>query len=388
MEGRPPSWYEFFCGGGMARAGLGPGWECLFANDVDLKKAASYAANWGNDRLRVGDVADLVACDLPGDADLAWASFPCQDLSLAGNGAGLNGQRSGAFWAFWRLMQALMAEGRAPRAIVLENVCGVITSHGGRDFAAIVAALAEGGYRAGALVIDAKWFVPQSRPRLFIVATRRQPLATAEPDPLWHPRNLVGAVGNLSPCLRKQWVWWRLPVPPPRTARLTDMLSGGFDDARWHAPEYTERLLSMMSPRHQARVESAARAGTPTIGCVYRRTRLDERGKHVQRAEIRFDDVAGCLRTPAGGSSRQTILLVEGARVRSRLLTAVECARLMGLTQSYLLPVNENEAYHLVGDGVVVPVVRYLAEGLLEPMIIRSLPAAEVRRGLPECLRR
>ena len=369
MEGRQPSWYEFFCGGGMARAGLGPGWNCLFANDIDAKKAASYAANWGDDRLRVSDVADLAAVDLPGQADLAWASFPCQDLSLAGNGAGLDGQRSGAFWAFWRLMQALIAEGRAPRAIVLENVCGVITSHGGRDFAAIVAALAESGYSAGALVIDAKWFVPQSRPRLFIVATRGTAPAAAEPDPLWHPQSLVRAVGDLSSCLKRRWVWWQFPIPAVRTSRLIDILDDDNHRAAWHTPEYTARLLSLMGPRHRARVEAAARSGARTVGCVYRRTRVDERGNHVQRAEIRFDDIAGCLRTPAGGSSRQTTLVVEGASVRSRLLTARECARLMGLAETYLLPENENEAYHLVGDGVVVPVVRYLADGLLEPML-------------------
>jgi DNA (cytosine-5)-methyltransferase 1 len=40
-------YYEFFAGGGMARAGLGSGWTCLFANDIDSKKRASYAANWG-----------------------------------------------------------------------------------------------------------------------------------------------------------------------------------------------------------------------------------------------------------------------------------------------------------------------------------------------------
>jgi len=369
MEGRQPSWYEFFCGGGMARAGLGPGWNCLFANDIDAKKAASYAANWGDDRLRVSDVADLVSGDLPGHADLAWASFPCQDLSLAGNGAGLNGQRSGAFWAFWRLMQALIVERRAPHAIVLENVCGVITSHSGRDFAAIIAALVESGYSAGALVIDAKRFVPQSRPRLFILATRDKALATAEPDPSWHPKSLVRAVESLSPCLIKHWEWWRLPVPAPRTARLSDLLHRDIDAARWHAPEYTARLLAMMSPRHQARVDAAMQAGARTIGCVYRRTRTDDRGNHVQRAEIRFDDVAGCLRTPAGGSSHQTILVVEGAKIRSRLLTAREGARLMGLAESYLLPANENVAYHLVGDGVVVPVVRYLANTLLQPML-------------------
>ena len=160
-----PTFYEFFAGGGMARAGLGGGWSCLFANDFDPKKAASYAANWGEDHMKVGDVAELKTDDLPGQADLAWASFPCQDLSLAGVGAGLRGSRSGTFWPFWNLVKALRAEGRTPRTIVLENVYGTITSHGGKDFAAICTALAAEQYRFGAMLIDAVHFVPQSRPR-------------------------------------------------------------------------------------------------------------------------------------------------------------------------------------------------------------------------------
>src|SRR3984885_15056952 len=107
-----PNFYEFFCGGGMARAGLEPEWRGLFANDIDPRKGSAYAANWGNEQLRIADVGSLRAVDLPGRADLAWASFPCQDLSLAGAGAGLDGERSGTFWPFWRLMQALAKEER------------------------------------------------------------------------------------------------------------------------------------------------------------------------------------------------------------------------------------------------------------------------------------
>ncbi len=92
------TFYEFFAGGGMARAGLGEGWRCLFANDFDEKKALSYATNWGAEHLVVKDVAEVRVEALPGEADLAWASFPCQDLSLAGDGAGLKGHRSGSFW--------------------------------------------------------------------------------------------------------------------------------------------------------------------------------------------------------------------------------------------------------------------------------------------------
>ncbi|MDR3716047.1 MAG: DNA cytosine methyltransferase [Puia sp.] len=92
------TFYEFFAGGGMARAGLGDEWRCLFANDFDEKKASSYRANWGAEHLTVKDVAKVKVEALPGQADLAWASFPCQDLSLAGDGAGLKGHRSGSFW--------------------------------------------------------------------------------------------------------------------------------------------------------------------------------------------------------------------------------------------------------------------------------------------------
>jgi DNA (cytosine-5)-methyltransferase 1 len=91
------SFYEFFAGGGMARAGLGSGWKCLFANDFDHKKGESYRKNWGDKELKTLDVGKLKTSDLPGFADLAWASFPCQDLSLAGGGAGLRGDRSGTF---------------------------------------------------------------------------------------------------------------------------------------------------------------------------------------------------------------------------------------------------------------------------------------------------
>src|SRR6185503_9400903 len=129
--------YEFFAGGGMVRAGLGQGWRCVFANDFDPKKTRIYKENWGDAELNTDSVESLVSSDLPGQADLAWASFPCQDLSLAGAGAGLKGERSGTFWPFWDLIKELIAEQRAPEIIVLENVCGTMTSHDGKDFATI-----------------------------------------------------------------------------------------------------------------------------------------------------------------------------------------------------------------------------------------------------------
>lgn len=369
-----PTFYEFFAGGGMARAGLGEQWRCLLANDIDAKKGASYAANWGKDHLTIGDVALLKTKDIPDRADLAWASFPCQDLSLAGDGAGLKGDRSGTFWPFWRLMQSLSKEDRAPSLIVLENVCGALSSHAGKDFGAIGAALTGGGYRFGALVIDAVRFVPQSRPRLFIVAIRRDAAAIppglvgAGPESLWHPPHLLSAYEKLSPRSKAAWVWWKLPIPAARQSTFSDLIEDEPQGVAWHTAAQTRRLLSLMSPINRKKVAEAKRAGTRKVGGIYKRTRKDENGERAQRAEVRFDEISGCLRTPVGGSSRQSIIIVEGEKARSRLLSPREAARLMGLPDNYVLPKNYNEAYHLAGDGVVVPVVRFLATHLFDPL--------------------
>jgi DNA (cytosine-5)-methyltransferase 1 len=368
------SYYEFFAGGGMARAGLGQGWTCLFANDIDEKKAASYAANWGDEHLKVGDVGELTTTDLPGSAKLAWASFPCQDLSLAGSGAGLNGHRSGTFWPFWRLMQQLGKEGRSPALIVLENVCGALASHGGKDFAAIGSAVAAEKYRFGAVVIDAVRFLPQSRPRLFIMCVREgvkipEGLVAKEPDPVWHPSHLTNAYDKLSSRAKSAWIWWLLPPTPARNSTFSDVIEEEPKGVDWHTATETRYLMSLMNPLNRKKVEQAKKMGVRMVGGVYKRMRVDEKGRRVQRAEIRFDDIAGCLRTPVGGSSRQSIVVVEGKSVRSRLLSPREAARLMGLPDSYKLPEKYNEAYHLSGDGVAVPVVRFLTTNILEPLL-------------------
>jgi DNA (cytosine-5)-methyltransferase 1 len=367
-------YYEFFAGGGLVRAGLGNDWECVFANDISLQKGTTYCANWSGQCLQIGDVADTTTADLPGRAALAWASFPCQDLSLAGGGAGLAGERSGTFWPFWKLIRQLRAERRQPRLVVLENVCGTLSSHGGRDFSALASAIAREKYRFGAVVIDALRFVPQSRPRLFIICvqdgtTLPARLVSPGPNPTWHPPHLTGAFRKLSPRSKISWAWWHLPVPHQRNNTFSDLIEDEPRGVAWHTPEETRYLLSLMSPLNRKKVELAKRMRRKIVGAVYKRTRKDTSGRRSQRAEVRFDDISGCLRTPVGGSSRQSIIVVEGPTVRSRLLSPREAARLMGLPESYKLPSKYNEAYHIAGDGVVVPVVRFLAAHILEPLL-------------------
>ena len=370
---RRPGFYEFFAGGGMVRAGLGEGWRCLFANDIDPAKGQAYRANWGEDDFRLGDIGRVGPGALPGTADLMWGSFPCQDLSLAGAGGGLGGRRSGTFHAFWDVARALAGQGRAPAIVAVENVCGTLTSRGGRDFEAVCRTYVEAGYRWGALVINADRFLPQSRPRLFVIGLRGDlpaPAGLTTPGPLepFHPKALGRAVDRLPGDLRTSMVWWRLPEPTTRPVTLGSVIEADPSDAPWNTAERTARLLSLMSPVNLAKVEQARLAGGRSVGALFLRTRHDAEGGKRQRAEVRFD-VAGCLRTPAGGSSRQTVLVVERDAVRTRLMSARETARLMGLSDRYNLPVTYSSACRLTGDGVAVPVVRHLAEWLFEPIL-------------------
>ncbi len=368
------SFYEFFAGGGMVREALGADWQCLFANDIDLKKARAYADNHGSEELVIADVASITTQQLPGTPDLVWASFPCQDLSLAGNGAGLAGVRSGTFWPFWHLVKALSSQDRKPAIVALENVYGLLTSHSGSDFRALCDAVAAEGYYVGALVMNAVHFVPQSRPRLFVVAIDQRLDVSAfasitPPNSMFVPPKLIEAAGLLSGKAATAWRWWNIPAPSVRSIGLADLIEDEPLGVDWHTPGQTARLLDLMNPRHRKKVEDAKVSKTRKIGTIYKRTRVGPDRVRSQQAEVRFDDIAGCLRTPGGGSSRQTVLVVEGGTVRSRLLSPRETARLMGLPDSFRLPERYNDAYHFTGDGVVVPVVRHLAYSLFGPVL-------------------
>jgi DNA (cytosine-5)-methyltransferase 1 len=143
--------YDFFAGAGLAALGLGDEWVCVWANDIDPKKAEVYKANFPEDPFFLGDVADFKAADLPNNTQLAWASFPCQDLSLAGWRRGLSADRSGAFWPFWRIMRDQFRTGCRPAVVVIENVAGLLY---GESFVGMCEALAGLGMQFGALVID------------------------------------------------------------------------------------------------------------------------------------------------------------------------------------------------------------------------------------------
>ncbi len=384
-----PDFYEFFAGGGMARLGLGWSWRCLFANDFSLKKVQAYRANFPPaDELICDDIYNLTTGDLPGQADLAWASFPCQDLSLAGKQRGLSGERSGSFWGFWRLMQQLQAEGRTVPLIVLENVVGTISTRNGEDFNVLLDTLASANYRVGPMVLNAVHWVPQSRPRLFVMGVHNsialpQHLRAYLPNTFLHPTALQRAFVQASEQVREAWIWWNLPKPAHRKMALVDVIEEHPTSVRWHTEDETKRLYELMPAIHRAKVAEAGHNGR-AVGTVYRRIRQNDHNEKAQVAEVRFDGISGCLRTGSGGSSKQFIFVVEGDRMRSRLLSTREAARLMGVPEEYQLPENYSDAYHLLGDGLAVPVVAWLERKLLTPLLVKDTPPSGLQVGILE----
>lgn len=348
---------DFFAGSGLVSFALSPWFKTVWANDISEEKFGVYASNLPSKVFALGSVEDIHGQDVP-EAELSWGSFPCQDLSLAGKVEGLEGARSGLFRQWIRVMREMP---QLPPVAVAENVVGLLSLEGGRHYREVHAALSALGYRVGALVLDAARWVPQSRKRVFVVAAREDldVSGLCWDKPGWcHPAAVRTVAAQVS-----HWTWWRLPEPPPRSVSLETVVDFSLP---CDSEEQTRQLVALLSPRHREIVETAVSKGEKRVFPGYRRTR-----NHKQVLEIRNDGIAGCLRTPGGGSSRQVLLLVENGQIRSRLLSAQETAALMG-APGFVLPGNYNEAYMAMGDGVAVPVAAWLAEHLLAPLAARA----------------
>jgi DNA (cytosine-5)-methyltransferase 1 len=351
------SFAELFSGIGLMRLGLEQtGMQCKFANDLDANKNLIYQHHFGSSHLHAGDIAQLTAAHIP-STDLITASFPCQDLSLAGNRQGLAGERSGLFHEFIRVLTELQQEHRAPGIVLLENVTGLLTSHGGQDIRTILESLNNLGYSCDLLLLDAVHFLPQSRPRIFIVGIQNRIHRNLEfADHPCRPKSIRNAI-RANPQIN--WQFLPLPIlPESRSCTLADCLETG--DLRWfNAAELIRELAYIRGPSRDRLKQAQTRADIANQSVfltAYRRMRSG-----LVCLETRDDGIAGCLRTPGGGSSRQVLIEVRPrASVRMRYLTAREYGRLQGAPDSFWIPDNQRLGMHAFGDAVAVPVITWL----------------------------
>ena len=359
---------EFFAGIGLVRQALEScGFKVVWANDVDPNKLAMYRQNFDASDFHLDDIRNIHGEDLP-DIELAAASFPCTDLSLAGNRRGLQGAQSGMYWEFTRILGQMGA--RRPRMVVVENVPSFATSRGGRDLYVALSQLNQLGYWCDLLVIDARLFVPQSRPRLFVIGSRSPLPCNSDWQsnalrPTWMKR-FVAAY----PDLKLQAVPLALPEPDRRMlADVVERLSD--DDARWWDLERRSRFTAELSAIQHTRLVKMMDLPTVNWATAYRRSR---QGKPAW--EIRADAISGCLRTARGGSSKQALVEAGQGSFRVRWMTAVEYARLQGAVDYKFEGVSENRALFGFGDAVCVPAVAWLGRNYLAPLLSDEFPQA------------
>lgn len=360
---------EFFAGIGLMRLGLeeAGGYQVVWSNDIEPSKAGMYRRHFGDDpdHFWLGSIRGVRGYGLP-DIDVATASFPCTDLSLAGWRSGLSGADSSMFWEYHRILDELAADGRLPPVALLENVQGFASSREGTDLEEAVEKLNELGYVCDLLAVDASWFVPQSRPRMFVVGA----LQPGDVDRGWEPT-------RVRPRWIGEWVASRphlkthahpLPEPPDEGGKLADIMEQlPADSSHWWGDDRVHRFRESLSARQSERLESLVDADRIQWRTAYRRTR---KGRAVW--EIRNDEIAGCLRTARGGSSKQAVVQAGCGSLRIRWMTPREYARLQGAPNYRLKGARPNEAYFGFGDAVCVPSISWIARHLIMPLVDHS----------------
>ena len=344
LSSAPWTMHEFFAGSGLVAYGLKGMFAPVWANDISEQKAAVYKANFGCGHFELDDIKNIRGYDLP-LAHLSWASFPCQDLSLAGSLGGIHASRSGLVWEWLRVLDEMEQK---PKILLLENVVGLLSTNSGDNYRVLHTALLERGFKCGAIVLNASHFVPQSRPRVFVIAVMHGcqiPAELMDAGPCWLHNKAAIELGRSLP----EWIWWKTDKPLRRTRVLKDIIDTD-------APFDKDDVLRLVPDRHQKKLDERDTA----YATGYRRTRHGE-----QQLELRFDGIAGCLRTPEGGSSKQYLVVKRDGEIHARLLTVREAARLMGAPDSFILPGTYNDGYKAMGDAVAMPVAQFIGERFL-----------------------
>jgi DNA (cytosine-5)-methyltransferase 1 len=326
---------DLFAGIGGLRMGFEPlGGQCVFTSEWNTYCQKTYLQNFRCDHEIAGDIREVAGKDIP-DHDLLLAGFPCQPFSIAGvskkNALGRpHGFRCDAQGTLF-FDVARIIEAKRPRVFVLENVKNLVNHDLGRTFRVIQDTLAnELGYQIHVRILDARWFVPQHRERIFIVGFREK----------------------------------------------TD-----FDFNRLSLPHFSQapKLSSILHPQDGSEPPEAHYTVGPNAAVSSKYTLSEHLWTYLQNYAAKHrdagngfgyslvgpDDVARTLsaRYFKDGSE----ILVRQSGKAPRRLTPRECARLMGFDRPgdpFKIPVSDTQAYKQFGNAVVVPVVRAVAEHL------------------------
>lgn len=366
---------DFFAGIGLVTQGLNlAGWDTVYALDYDKLKQLQYETNFGEGHYLLKDVAEEKGENVP-NVKLAHASFPCTDLSLAGARRGVYHGESSAFWEFARILKEMkeVHGDTNPNFVLLENVEGLLTSNNGLDLRAVIEELNNLGYRVDLLRVNAAHFVPQSRVRIFIIGIHNSLVDSFDEgnlSQLHKLKNTDARPKRIQEYIAKHsdldWYFHDIPNLPTSEVRLHDIVN---TEEEWWPEERTKFLYNQLHPHQRELVDEQVKSQSYKYYAGFRRMRMRE-GSRQSTVELRNDDIAGCLRTPKGGSARQIIVRVGKGTIDARLFNAREAARLMGANDFILHPsLSLNQSLFGFGDAVCVSVLEWLGENYFNTLI-------------------
>lgn len=399
---QPFRYVSLFSGiGGFEQALNALGGECVLASEIDKFARQSYAALYGHEPA--GDITKIYADDVP-DHDVLVGGFPCQAFSVAGKRLGFDDTRGTLFFEVARIANA-----KKPRAILLENVKGLVGHDKGRTLDAIVRTLNEIGYHVDFNVLNSKYFgVPQNRERIFLCAIRDDIATPAE----W----IIEGNGVVAKGKRRISAYdgvktfnFEWPTQESVTTRLRDVLEPAVDERYYLSEDKTAKLFAHLEnglaireatkqgyaiaeegdavnfqfPDSKTRrgrvgkqIANTLEASGINQGVVEREDspqmlgHIDIKGHDAVKRVYSADHVGPTLTTMGGGHREPKTAVTDGVRYRIRKLTPLECWRLQGFADEAHQTVvdvglSDSQRYKQAGNAVTVNVIRAIGERLL-----------------------
>jgi DNA (cytosine-5)-methyltransferase 1 len=365
---------EFFAGiGGMA-FGLNH-FNTVWANDICPIKERTFKLNHNDVEFICDDINNILVTDIP-NTTLVSATYPCTNTSCAGDRTGLLGVKSGVVYKWLELMKSKGGAETHPFAI-LENPTGLIARNHGSDLTDLISQLNSLGYAVNLMVVDAKHFVPQSRPRIFINCIDRA-IISPNITPITSSNDLPQCKNLMTNPLRK-WITKNLDLNlvnvatrplPTRTIQLESLIELDEQNTdHWADENFKDELIRLLVGKQLAKFQKLVNSPFKTVSTVARRGRTHPDGTSFNATEINVSGVAPAQRPYKGGSSRCWVLVAGQGSYDFKVVTPRESARLMGFDDTFKLPSNAKEAYQCTGDSVVPQAVSWVEENVYQPLL-------------------
>ena len=341
---------------GLHQAGITPDW--IGYSDIDKYANELFQRRFTNAR-RLGSITDVRPNDLP-NIDLITFGFPCQDLSIAGKRGGLSANRSSLFFKAIELVAA-----KRPKYFIFENVKGLFSSNGGKDFDIVLRSIADIGYDGQWQLLNTRWFLPQNRERVYFVGHIRgecRPKVFPIGEDEGKVKQSRKDEARISAAPSREFGWKEISptlcardYKDPKLVKQKKVIQV----ADYRNDEGLRVRKDGVSPCLATRRHSETDISTmpPILKIHTTQPRSGNPNKGGTGPLSRDDGITYCLDT---GNSQA----VELEKSNIRRLTPIECERLQGFPDGWTEGQSDTQRYKQLGNAVTVPVVKAIMERL------------------------